>query len=260
MARYNVSYIASFPDQTAAWEPAGSEVIVRTDRTGRWRSKAINPHFESDFVGISRGDFPGKRPVFEQALAHFKTRMGRPAAETLWTQRGRDVALAMSGEEPRGFSLDHPGFGGSDVPAPAAVRRRSDHRLRRERPARVRRARVARNGAGRRLRSFPGERRGAHLPRLSPGNAGAQYRADDVDIACGSEGQPVLFHLEPGEWLVYTVHVPTAGNYRIDVRYAAAGAGGAIRVGFGGSDVTGDVALRRNRRRRAPPPSRPASR
>ena len=41
------------------------------------------------------------RPVFEQALAHFKTRMGRPAAETLWTQRGRDVALAMSGEMTR---------------------------------------------------------------------------------------------------------------------------------------------------------------
>ena len=33
---------------------AGSELIVRTDRTGRWRSKAINPHFESDFVGVSR--------------------------------------------------------------------------------------------------------------------------------------------------------------------------------------------------------------
>ena len=185
MARYNVSYIASFPDQTAAWEPAGSEVIVRTDRTGRWRSKAINPHFESDFVGISRGDFPGKRPVFEQALAHFKTRMGRPAAETLWTQRGRDVALAMSGEEPRGFSLDHPGFGGLTFQRPPLCA--GDpitgfaanglpvfgvHVL----PGTVRAVDYD---------HFPVSGEGRTYHDLSPGNAGAQYRADDVDIACG---------------------------------------------------------------------------
>jgi hypothetical protein len=243
MARYNVSAIASFPDQTAPWEPAGSDFLVRTDRTGRWRSKAINPHFESDFVGISRGDFPGKRPVFEQALAHFKTRMARPASETLWTQRGRDVALAMSGEEPRGFSLDHPGFGGLTFQRPplcagdpisgfsaSGLPVFGVHVL----PGTVRAADYD---------HFPVSGEGHTYHDLSAGNAGAQYRADDVDIACGAEGQPVLSSLEPGEWVVYTVHVPTAGNYRIDVRYAAAAGTGAIRVGFGGTDVTGDVAL-----------------
>ena len=243
MARYNASAIASFPDQPAPWEPAGSELIVRTDRTGRWRSKAINPHFESDFVGVSRGDFPGKRPVFEQALAHFKTRMGRPAAETLWTQRARDVALAMSGEEPRGFSLDHPGFGGLTYQrpplcagdpitgfAPDGLPVFGVHVL----PGTVRAVDYD---------HFPIGGEGRTYHDLSAGNAGAQYRADDVDIACGPDGTPVLSGLEPGEWVTYTVHVPAAGNYRIEVRYAAAAAGGSIRIGFGGADVTGDVAL-----------------
>jgi hypothetical protein len=43
--------------------------------------------------------------------------------------------------------------------------------------------------------------------------------------------------------VVYTVHLPAAGSYRIDVRYAAAAAGASVRVGFGGGEVTGDVAL-----------------
>ena len=243
MARYNVSSIASFPDQTAPWEPAGSEFLVRTDRTGRWRSKAVNPHFESDFVGISRGDFPGKRPVFEEALAHFKVRMGRPASETLWTQRGRDVALAMSGEEPRGFSLDHPGFGGLTFQRPAlcagdpitgfasnGVPVFGVHAL----PGTVRASDYD---------YFPVSGEGHTYHDLSTGNEGAQYRSDDVDVACGSEGQYVLSGLQPGEWVTYTVHVPAAGNYRIDVRYSATGTNGAIGIGFGGSDVTGSVAL-----------------
>jgi hypothetical protein len=243
MARYNASYIATFADQMTPWEPTGADFIVRTDRTGRWRSKAINPHFESDFVGVSRGDFPGKRPVFEQALAHFATRMGRPAADTLWTARARDVALAMSGPENRGFSLDHPGFGGLTFQrpplcagdpisgfAPNGLPVFAVHVL----PGTVRAIDYD---------YFPARGEGHTYHDLSAGNAGGQYRADDVDIGCGSEGQPVVSNVEPGEWMIYTVHVPTAGRYRIDVRYAATAAGGAVRVGFGGSDVTGDVAL-----------------
>jgi hypothetical protein len=243
MARYNVSAIATFADQPAPWEPAGSDFIVRTDRTGRWRSKAINPHFESDFVGVSRGDFPGKRPVFEQALAHFRTRMGMTAAETLWTQRARDVAVSMSGQENRGFSLDHPGFGGLTFQRPAQCA--GDpitgfssnglpvfgvHVL----PGTIRAADYD---------YFPVAGEGHTTHDLSRGNAGGQYRGDDVDIGCGAEGQPVLSRLEPGEWVVYTVHVPAAGNYEIDVRYAAPAAGGALRIAFGGADVTADVAL-----------------
>ncbi len=241
--RYNASYIATFADQPTPWEPTGSEFIVRVDRTGRWRSKAANPYFESDFVGVSRGDFPGKRPVFEQPLAHFQVRMGRPAAETRWTERARDVAVTMGGQESNGFTMDHPGWGGltfrrppfcagdpisgfatTGLPVfamnvlPGAIRAVNyDH--------------------------FPiaGEGRTTH--DLSVGNAGAIYRVDDVDIACGSEGRPVITNVEPGEWLTYTVHVQATRAHRIEIRYAAAAAGGAIRFDFAGAGVTGDVAL-----------------
>jgi hypothetical protein len=240
-ARYNASFIATFPDQPAPWEPAGEELIVRTDRTGRWRSKAVNPHFESDFTGVSRGDFPGKRPVFEQALAHFQVRMGRPATDTLWTERARDVALTESGPETIGFSLDHPGFGGLtfrrpplcagdpisgfanglpvfSVPVlPSTLRAASyDH--------------------------FPVRGEGHTYHDISEGNSGAQYRPDDVDITCGPDGEPVVTDFEPGEWLTFTVHVPAGGAYRIDARYVAE-EGRTLALSFGGVDVTGEVVL-----------------
>jgi hypothetical protein len=241
-ARYNASYIAAFPDQQTPWEPTGSAFIVRTDRTGRWRSKAVNPHFESDFVGVSRGDFPGKRPVFEQPLAHFRVRMGRPDSETLWTARARDVAVVMAGQEPIGFSLDHPGFGGLTFARPPLAA--GDpiagfgadglpvfgvHVM----PDTIRAADYD---------HFPIAGEGHTYHDASAGNAGARYRAGDVDIACSSEGHPVLTNLEPGEWVTYTVHVPAAGNHHIGLRYAATAAGG-VRVAFGGGDVTADVAL-----------------
>jgi hypothetical protein len=240
-ARYNASALATYPDQPAPWEPTGDEFIVRTDRTGRWRSKAANPHFETDFVGVSRGDFPGKRPVFEEPLAHFQVRMGRPASETLWTERARDLAMAESGPETIGFSLDHPGFGGLTfrrpplcagdpitgfvdglpvfgVPVlPATLRAVNyDH--------------------------FPVSGEGHTYHDVSPGNANMEYRADDVDIACGPEGEPVVSDFEPGEWLTYTIHVPTAGVFRIEARYLAA-EGRTLSISVGGLDVTGEVAL-----------------
>jgi hypothetical protein len=240
-ARYNASAIATFPDQPTPWEPAGDELIVRTDRTGRWRSKAANPHFESDFVGVSRGTFPGKRPVFEQALAHFQVRMGRPASETLWTERARDLALAESGPETIGFSLDHPGFGGltfrrpalcagdpisgfaDGVPIfalpvlPAALRAVNyDH--------------------------FPLSGEGHTYHDLSDGNAGMEYRGDDVDITCGPEGEPVVSDFEPGEWLTFTVHVPAGGAYRVEARYDAV-EGRTLTVSFGGAVATDEMPL-----------------
>jgi hypothetical protein len=240
-ARYNASAIATFPDQATPWEPVGDELIVRTDRTGRWRSKTANPHFESDFVGVSRGDFPGKRPVFEQPLAHFQVRMGRPASETLWTERARDVALAESGPETVGFSLDHPGFGGLSF----------------RRPPLCAGDPIAGFASGLPVFSvpvlpatlqavnydhFPVSGEGHTYHDLSPGNSGMEYRADDVDIACGPDGEPVVSDFEPGEWLTFTVHVPASGAYRVEARYAA-GEGRTLALSFAGVDVTGEVAV-----------------
>jgi hypothetical protein len=240
-ARYNASYIATFADQMAPWEPAGSELLVRTDRTGRWRSKLVNPHFETDFVGVSRGDFPGKRPVFEQPLAHFQLRMGRPASETLWTERARDVAIAEGGQEGIGFSLDHPGWGGLSFRRPALCAGDPVAGFTSGLPD-FRMNVLPGTLSAVNYDHFPVSGEGRTYHDLSPGNARGQYREDDVDIGCGAEGQPVLVDLEPGEWLTYTVYVPSAGAHRIEVRYQA-GEGGALRVAFGGVDVTDDVAL-----------------
>jgi hypothetical protein len=242
MARYNVSQRRSFPDQTTPWEPAGTEFIQRLDRTGRWLSKQINPYFESDFVTLSRGDFPGKRPVFEQPLAHYRVRMGLSQSQTSWTERGRDVSIELGGYEGVGFSLDHPGWG-------ALTFRRPDW------------------AAGDPIRGFnegvpvfgvpelPGTLAAVHYDHFpvsgeghtyhdtTPGNAGAQYRRDDVDIVCGEGDRHVVTGLARDEWLSYTVYVPESGDYPIEVRYSATADGGSVRVGSAGSDVTGDVAL-----------------
>jgi hypothetical protein len=241
--RYNASFIASFPDQATPWEPAGNELIVRTDRTGRWRSKKPNAFFEADFTSVSRGDFPGKRPVFEQPLAHFQVRMGRPAAETRWTERARDVAITQGGQEGTGFSLDHAGWGGLTFRRPPlcagdpikgfasnGLPQFGVHVL----PGTI---------AAVNYDHFPVSGEGRTYHDLSPGNASTQYRSDDVDIGCGPDGRPVLTHLEPAEWLTYTVHVANAGAHRIEARYVATGTEGALRFAFGGTDVTEDVAL-----------------
>ena len=46
-----------------------------------------------------------------------------------------------------------------------------------------------------------------------------------------------------GEWLSYTVYVPTTGMYQLQVRYAAASGDGKIRFAFNGRNVTGEVPL-----------------
>lgn len=245
-ARYNASYIASFPDQPTPWEPSGSEVLVRTDRTGRWRSKAVNPHFETDFVMVSRGDFPGKRPVFEQPLAHFQVRMGLDAAATRWTERARDVAVAKrGGNEPNGFSLDHPGWGGLTFRRPPLT---AGDPISGFSPAGV--PSFAMNVLPGTVRAvhfdhFPIPGEGHTYHDLTPGNSGRFYRDEDVDIGCASSmgGGVVLTGLEAGEWLTYTVSVPRAGTYRVSVRYATRSDGGTIRFAFGGNDVTPDVRL-----------------
>ncbi len=239
-ARYNASYIAAFPDQPDPWEP--DDFIQRTDRTGRWFSKKINPHFESNFVSISRGNFPGVRPIFEQALAHFDVRMGQ-GGEAVWTRRARDVAIAQSGYERTGWSLDHPGWGALTFRRPPltagdpiqgftdGVPEFGVHRF----PTTI---------AAVNYDYFPGSGLGRTYLDHTPENRGGHYRPNDaVDIEYDPVEGDYLTDMEAGEWLTYTVSVPADGWYRFGVRYSTANDQGAIRFSFGGADVTGAVAL-----------------
>ena len=53
---------------------------------------------------------------------------------------------------------------------------------------------------------------------LTPGNQGGQYRPDvDVDISRYSNGAYVVNNFQTGEWLQYTIQVPQAGTYRLEL-------------------------------------------
>jgi hypothetical protein len=78
------------------------------------------------------------------------------------------------------------------------------------------------------------------------GNNGSQYRTtEDVDIETCTDvdGGYNVGWLNPGEWLEYTVTVPTAGEYTIDTRVASLSSGGSFHVEFNGVDKTGEVTV-----------------
>ncbi len=81
---------------------------------------------------------------------------------------------------------------------------------------------------------------------VDAGNNGGQYRpAEGVDIeVCGDTGGGYdIGWLAPGEWLEYTISVPTAGDYTFDVRIASLSTGGSFHLAFDGNDQTGPVAV-----------------
>jgi len=76
------------------------------------------------------------------------------------------------------------------------------------------------------------------------GNAGAGYRTDesvDIETCTDVGGGYNVGWLRETEWLEYTIDVPAAGEYPIDVRVASLAAGGSFRIEFNGFDRTGEV-------------------
>src|SRR3984893_14821807 len=65
------------------------------------------------------------------------------------------------------------------------------------------------------------------------GNIGGQARSTDVDIETSSEGGYDVGWIEAGEWVDYTVTVPIAGTYIVQLRVASPG-GASMHVGFNG--------------------------
>ena len=60
------------------------------------------------------------------------------------------------------------------------------------------------------------------------GNRGHTYRNDGVDIKNDNNGQPYVFSIEDGEWLLYTLNVKNAGNYSLT--FYTSGKDGIINV------------------------------
>jgi len=78
----------------------------------------------------------------------------------------------------------------------------------------------------------------------SPGNTGNAYRtSEDVDVQVCSDagGGYNLGWVIESEWLEYTIDVPAAGEYPIEVRVASQSIGGKFHLEFNGFNKTGDV-------------------
>lgn len=239
-ARYNTSFIASYPDQPEPWEP--DNFIQRTDRTGRWFSKQINPYFGNDYTRLSRGEFPEYRPIFEQAVAHFDVRMGL-GDEAIWTQRARDTAIDQVGYEKNGWSLDHPGWGALTFRRPAQLAGDPISGFTNDGVPVFDLPALPGTIEAEHYDYFPINGEGRTYHDLTSGNTGGQYRNDDVDIRSDDSDGYALTNLDNGEWLTYSVFVPTDGEYEIKVEYTANSSNGTIRFAFGGTDVTGNVVL-----------------
>jgi hypothetical protein len=89
-----------------------------------------------------------------------------------------------------------------------------------------------------------GEGNGYHDTEAA--NLGGQYRpAEGVDLAACTDGAGCydVGWAKAGEWLLYTVSVPTAGTYTLQVRVASAGAGGTFHVELNGTNKTGALTV-----------------
>jgi hypothetical protein len=77
------------------------------------------------------------------------------------------------------------------------------------------------------------------------GNAGGDYRADNVDVQTTNDvgGGHNVGWTAAGEWLEYTVDVATSGGYDISLRVASQSAGGSVRISFDGADAAGTISL-----------------
>ncbi len=79
-----------------------------------------------------------------------------------------------------------------------------------------------------------------------PANNGGQYRtAEAVDVQTCSDtgGGYNTGWTYGGEWLEYTIDVPTAGTYTVETRVSSLSGGGVFHLEFAGVDRTGDIAV-----------------
>lgn len=228
--RYNVSNNYSFPDQPTPWEPTveSGEFIQRGDRTGRWYSLKVNPHYEGDFVGYSRGNFrTDKRPVYEVALAHYDVRMGLNPDMMKWTKRALDISNEEVGYETSGWSLDHLGWGGLTFHRTTWMTGDPVHFTNGKPVFEMPQIPCSINAVNYDYFAADGQNRTYY--DATPNNEGAAYRTDAVDIVVGDNGY-VVNNMQNGEWLSYTFKVLADGEYHIVLRHNTTAGGAKMKA------------------------------
>jgi subtilisin family serine protease len=75
----------------------------------------------------------------------------------------------------------------------------------------------------------------------SANQGGNNYRSTAVDVISLNDSGSTrgVGFTKAGEWLKYTVNVQSAGTYNVELRVAAMGTGGQLRLEVDGKDVTG---------------------
>lgn len=73
------------------------------------------------------------------------------------------------------------------------------------------------------------------------GNRGRTYRNDGVDIKNDKKGEPYVFSIEDGEWLLYTLDVKESGNYA--VTFLTSDGNGIISIYKNDQQISGDISI-----------------
>ena len=245
--RYGLSSLLSFPDQPSPWEPTveSGEFIERTDRSGRWTSKAINPWVACNLARNSRGE-QITSGFYSMNLAHYRDRMGLPTEDYKWLQRGYDYLQSVKGIEDGIYQVDYPtwgeikfqrvspgdpisGFDSEDLPIfsmptiPATIEAEHYDYF-----------------------SINGNERTYY--DTEAGNRRSYYRTDeDVDLiyANGSNSSSgyAVGYIADGEWLTYTVNVATDGYYKFNVESATLNSNNNVKFYVDDVAITSDVNL-----------------
>ncbi|NRS88474.1 hypothetical protein HNQ02_001388 [Flavobacterium sp. 7E] len=231
--KYNVSYKASYPDQTTPWQP--TTFNKGFDRTGRWYSKSISPD------GI--GDFTKNRPNWELTTAHYIGRGFKTENDAKWTLRARDKSIELDGYEKAGWTNDALGWGGLTFRRPSGCYGDPISGFASGLPVYNMNA-LPMTIEAENYDYSPVNGEGRTYHDVTSNNSGGKYRlTDGVDVQTCTEGGYNLAWLANGEWVTYTVNVPENGTYDIDIRYAAVNSNGKIKFAFNGVDKTEEITV-----------------
>ncbi|MCB4807954.1 carbohydrate-binding protein [Tamlana sp. 62-3] len=242
--RYNLSYEKSYPDQPSPWEPTfeSGEYYQKTTPHKRRELLKINPGVDCDQTNWTRG-INNLSPVYEMSLAHYRDRLQTlPPEDYKWLERGNEHVMEQQGYEGLTSTIAFPLYGslfyrrvspgdpisGFDVNGLPVYEMNE----------------LSMTIEAENYDYFVLEGQDRTYSDSVSGNSGGAYRTDEaVDLKVCSEGGYNITDIADGEWLTYTVSVPTNGKYNLSIRYASANGNGKIKFSFDGDETTPEVTV-----------------
>lgn len=226
---YNLSAVQSYPDQPKPWSPP--TFYQYTTRSKRWQFLKV---YDKD-----RGDSYTDGGMREAALAHYAVRAHLDSSEFVWLQRYRDYMIEHFGYESHGkHGLDAQGKPSTDnwayeFPGWGTLTKRREAFMTGD-PVTF--------ASGQAVYALPNATEGwnavdfdtYHYGRAGEGHTyhnttafPSFYRQDATAEITLRDGQYTLDGLNAGEWYNYTVNVPAAGTYWLDITTKGTG---SVRV------------------------------